>query len=178
MTWQECHVQVNRYSSALYKSYDSYDGAENALRTYIDNEDLVRDVQRECEVTVHENQPPHNLRGEDAMDIPLTTPKVVGCDDQVEGDCNVGNYLMRLPASCIDQVDLVKIIFFWKKQYFSIKAMLKTRMFAWNSTDSCVIDEANKFARTHCIDPCPLFEKKMEVFDVVSPEERGLLFEW
>ncbi|CAK9184211.1 unnamed protein product [Ilex paraguariensis] len=87
----------------------------------------------------------------------------------------------RLPRFYIDQTDLVKIIFFWKNQYFTIKDMLKTRMFAWDSTDSCVIDGpiagahdylvVNKFARTHCIDPCHLFEKMMEVFDNVSPKE-------
>ncbi|CAK9139245.1 unnamed protein product [Ilex paraguariensis] len=59
--------------------------------------------------------------------------------------------------------------------------MLKTRMFAWDSADLCVVDGpivgardylvANKFAITHCIDPCPLFEKMMEVFNNVSSEE-------
>ncbi|CAK9160572.1 unnamed protein product [Ilex paraguariensis] len=59
--------------------------------------------------------------------------------------------------------------------------MLKTRMFAWDLASSCVIDGpiagarnyllANKFAIRHCIDPCPLFDKIMEVFNDVSPEE-------
>ena len=31
--------------------------------------------------------------------------------------------------------------------------------------------QANKFARTHCIESCPLLEKMMEVFDIMSPEE-------
>ncbi|CAK9166725.1 unnamed protein product [Ilex paraguariensis] len=122
------------------------------------------------------------------MDIPLVALAVVGRDDEGKGDRKVGNYLMdvlmrvkrRLPAFCIDQIELVKIIFFWKKQDFTIKAMLKMRMFAWDSVDSCIVDGpiagardylvANKFARTHCIDPYPLFEKMMEVFDV-SPAE-------
>ncbi|CAK9168644.1 unnamed protein product [Ilex paraguariensis] len=34
-----------------------------------------------------------------------------------------------------------------------------------------LVMQANKFTRTHCIDPCLLFEKMMEVFDNVSPEE-------
>ncbi|CAK9180018.1 unnamed protein product [Ilex paraguariensis] len=197
-------VQVNRHPSALYKSYDSYDEAENALRTYIENEDVVRDVQHECEVDVHQNQPLPNICVEDAMDIPLAAPIVVGRDAKGDGNRNVGNYLMygdvcfgmmtaqhfkdlvmrvkrRLPAICIDQIDLVKISFFWKKKYFTIKAMLKTRMFAWDSVNLCVVEGplagardyllANKFAITHCIDPCPLFEKMVEVFDNVSPEE-------
>ncbi|CAK9147215.1 unnamed protein product [Ilex paraguariensis] len=87
----------------------------------------------------------------------------------------------RLLAFTMDHIDFVKIIFFWKKQYFTIKAMLKTRMFSWGSADLYVIDRqiagvrdyvvANKFARIWCIDPCPLFEKMMEIFDNMSPEE-------
>ncbi|CAK9168030.1 unnamed protein product [Ilex paraguariensis] len=59
--------------------------------------------------------------------------------------------------------------------------MLKTRMFAWDSASSCVINGpiarardyllAKKFAMRHCIDPCPLFDKMMEVFNDVSPEK-------
>ncbi|CAK9137115.1 unnamed protein product [Ilex paraguariensis] len=59
------------------------------------NEDVVRDVQHECEVVVHQNQPLDNLCVEDAMDIPLAAPVVVGLDDEGEGDRNVSNYLMQ-----------------------------------------------------------------------------------
>ena len=111
-TWQECHVQVNRYPSALYKSYDSYDEAENALRTYIDNEDVVRDVQRECEVAVHENQPLHNLRVEDAMDIPLAAPTIVGRDDEGEHIPNVGNYLMYIVMFVLGMV-ITHVLYFF-----------------------------------------------------------------
>ena len=57
----------------------------------------------------------------------------------------------RLPACCIDQVDLVKIIFFRKKQYLTIKAMLKIRMFTWDSADLCVVDGPIAGARDYLV---------------------------
>ncbi|CAK9153990.1 unnamed protein product, partial [Ilex paraguariensis] len=45
-----------------------------------------------------------------------------------------------LSAFSMDQIDLVKIIFFWKKQYFTIKSMLKIKMFAWDLANLCVVD--------------------------------------
>ncbi|CAK9174690.1 unnamed protein product [Ilex paraguariensis] len=87
----------------------------------------------------------------------------------------------RLPAFSMNQINIEKIIFFWKKQYFTLNSMLKTRMFAWDLTNLCVVDGpiagardylvANKFARFWCIEPCPLFKKMMEVFDNVSLKE-------
>ncbi|CAK9160424.1 unnamed protein product [Ilex paraguariensis] len=87
------------------------------------------------------------------MDIPLATPVVVGRDAEGDGNHNVGNYLM-----------------------YGVMFVL-----GMDSVNLCVVEGplagardyllANKFARIHYIDPCPLFEKMMKVFDNVSPEE-------
>ncbi|CAK9188188.1 unnamed protein product [Ilex paraguariensis] len=54
------------------------------------------------------------------------------------------------------KLTLSRLLFFWKKQYFTIKDMLKMRMFAWDSADSCVVDGLIAGARDYL---------------VVSPEE-------
>ncbi|CAK9166684.1 unnamed protein product [Ilex paraguariensis] len=117
---------------------------------YIENEDVVRDFQHECE-DVHQNQPLPNLRVEDAMDIPLAAPVVVGRDSEGDGNRNVSNYLMYGVMFVLGMVNLCVV-----------KGPLA------GAHDYLL---ANKFERTHCIDPCPLFEKMMEVFDNVSPKE-------
>ncbi|CAK9139262.1 unnamed protein product, partial [Ilex paraguariensis] len=142
------------------------------------------------------NQPLDHLRVEDAMDIPLAAPTIVGHDDKGEGDHHVGNCPMyvvmfvlgmgivlergsmttqnfknllrqmkrRLFAFSMNQIDLLKIIFFRKKQYFTIQSMLKTMMFAWDSADLCIVSGPIAGAEDYLL-------RMIKVFDKVFPEE-------
>ena len=76
-SWPECHVHVHRFPVALFKSYDSYNEAENALRIYLGRLETETGGAHDYDILGKENATLDNINEQVAMEDMIPPPIIV-----------------------------------------------------------------------------------------------------